>query len=185
MLEIGEPARTVRCAKWPIPTLGECWPGRPSSIWNLVRAPTTQNGTERANTNKKSLRGDRFRGAMAFEVSCLADCGNGGICGSCCASYVSRIKRGRALSWCLTPSLTCPPGERAGVRSSTPPPGARKICSETARGNPLDKVSRIAYNAYEDNSTTLGILRTAYPSLTSAQHRGLTTPWNIRKRPWG
>ena len=37
--------------------------------------------------------------------------------------------------------------------------------------NLLDKVSRIAYNACEDYSKMLGILRIAYPSLTSAQQR--------------
>ena len=51
--------------------------------------------------------------------------------------------------------------------------------------NLLDKVSRIAYNACEDYSKMLGILRIVYPSLTSAQQRVAEyAPGTSRKPLW-
>jgi hypothetical protein len=50
--------------------------GRPGKSWSLVTAPINQNGTERAKTNKKNIRGDLLRDAMGFDEPLSIDCGN-------------------------------------------------------------------------------------------------------------
>jgi hypothetical protein len=50
---------------------------------DLDEEPRTHNGTESAIISKKNSKGNLLRDAVIFEESSIADCGNGGMCGSC------------------------------------------------------------------------------------------------------